>query len=106
MAQDDRQAQQDSLLVAESKSKTARPPFYKVILFNDDYTPMDFVVEILLHVFHKETTEAFHLMMNVHQQGSAVCGVYTREVAETKTAQVLSLARENEHPLQCVMEKE
>jgi ATP-dependent Clp protease adaptor protein ClpS len=97
---------QESVLVAEPKTRTARPPFYKVMLLNDDYTPMDFVVLILKQVFHKEHTDAIQVMLEVHNQGSGTCGVFTRDVAETKIDQVAAFSRKNEHPLQCVMEKE
>ncbi len=98
----------DTVLVVEpkTKTKTARPPFYKVMLLNDDYTPMDFVVFILKQVFHKRHEEAIQIMLEVHNRGSGTCGVFTRDVAETKVEQVVALARKNEHPLQCVMEKE
>ncbi len=88
------------------KSKTAKPPLYKVILLNDDYTPMEFVVEVLEAVFHKQHAEATRIMLHVHQNGIGVAGVYPFEVAETKTHTVEELAREAEYPLKCVMEKE
>lgn len=98
----------DGLLVLEPKThaKTARPPLYKVMLLNDDYTPMDFVVLILKQFFHKEHEDAINITLEVHNRGSGVCGTYTRDVAETKIEQVTATARQNEHPLQCVMEKE
>src|SRR5262249_61946048 len=88
------------------KTKTKRPSLYKVLLLNDDYTPMEFVVHILERFFNKNRDEATTIMLHVHQNGVGVCGVFTYEVAETKVAQVLDLARRNEHPLQCTMEKE
>src|SRR5271166_3968293 len=89
-----------------TKSKTAKPPLYKVILLNDDYTPMEFVVEVLKAVFHKQHADATRIMLHVHQNGMGVAGVYPFEVAETKTSTVEELAREAEYPLKCVMEKE
>lgn len=82
------------------------PPLYNVVLLNDDYTPMDFVVFILESVFHKSSSESEKIMLAVHHHGSAVCGVYSYEVAETKMMEVVSLAREKEYPLQCIIEKE
>jgi ATP-dependent Clp protease adaptor protein ClpS len=98
----------DAVLVVEPKTRatTARPPFYKVMLLNDDYTPMDFVVFVLKQVFHKPHEEAIHIMLEVHNRGSGTCGIFTRDVAETKVEQVVAVARKNEHPLQCVMEKD
>jgi len=96
----------ETVLVAEPKTRTARPPFYKVLLLNDDYTPMDFVVLVLKQVFHKPHEDAMRIMLDVHTHGSGTCGVFTRDVAETKVDLVVAIARKNEHPLQCVMEKE
>jgi len=79
---------------------------YKVLLLNDDYTPMDFVVTILEKFFGKNENEAVEIMMTVHRKGVGLCGVYTYEVAETKVGQVMSFAKKNEHPLQCTMEKD
>ena len=79
---------------------------YKVLLLNDDYTPMDFVVYVLERFFNKPPEEATRIMLHVHQKGVGICGVYTYEVAETKVAQVTSFSRQHEHPLQCTMEKE
>jgi|SRR5271166_302805 len=87
------------------KSKTAKPPLYKVILLNDDYTPMEFVVELLKTVFHKGQAEATRIMLHVHQNGMGVAGVYPFEVAETKVRTVEELARQSQFPLKCVMEK-
>ena len=81
------------------------PPMYKVLLHNDDYTSMEFVVAILIGVFHKSTPEAARIMMNVHEQGIGVAGIYTREICETKIDKVHSLARQKEFPLRCSMEK-
>lgn len=94
------------VLVAEPKTQTARPPFYKVVLLNDDYTPMEFVVHVLEKIFRKPQDEAVQIMLQVHHSGAGICGVFTRDVAETKVEQVVHVARQNEHPLQCVMEKE
>jgi ATP-dependent Clp protease adaptor protein ClpS len=89
-----------------TKSKTAKPPLFKVILLNDDYTPMEFVVEVLKAVFHKPHADATRIMLHVHQNGMGIAGVYPFEVAETKTNTVEELARQAEYPLKCVMEKE
>jgi ATP-dependent Clp protease adaptor protein ClpS len=92
-------------VVTKKRKKLTEPPLYKVLLHNDDYTTMEFVVIVLEKVFHKTTAEATRIMLNVHNQGIGVAGVYTREVAETKVAIVLDLARKNEYPLLCTMEK-
>ena len=97
---------QDSNISVKTKPVTKKPPMYKVLLMNDDYTPMEFVVHILQSFFNKNLQEAADIMMHVHKKGVGLCGVYTREVAETKVAQVLTAARQAEHPLQCTMEKE
>jgi ATP-dependent Clp protease adaptor protein ClpS len=96
----------DGLVVEETKPKLQRPKMYKVILLNDDYTPMEFVVIILERFFRKRREEAVQIMLHVHQRGMGVCGVYTREVAETKVRQVMEFSREHQHPLQCTMELE
>ncbi len=96
----------DTVLLAEPKTKTKRPPFSKVVLLNDDYTPMEFVVHVVQTIFRKSPEDAMRIMLEVHQKGAGICGVYTREVAETKVEQVIHLARRNEHPLQCVMEQD
>jgi ATP-dependent Clp protease adaptor protein ClpS len=93
-------------LVTKTRPKTKRPSLYKVLLLNDDYTPMEFVIHVLEHFFNKNAEEATKIMLHVHQKGVGVCGVFTYEVAETKVAQVMDLARQNQHPLQCRMEKE
>lgn len=98
--------QHESVMVAEPKTKTKKPSFYKVILLNDDYTPMDFVVLVLKQLFHKSHEDAIRIMLEVHNRGSGLCGVYTLDVAETKSEQVTTAARMNEYPLQCVVEKE
>ncbi len=89
-----------------TKTKTARPPMFKVILLNDDYTPMEFVVEVLKAVFHKPHAEATRIMLHVHQNGMGVAGVYPYEIADTKVRTVEELARQAEYPLKCTMEKE
>lgn len=94
------------LMIAPAKVKPKRPPMYKVILLNDDYTPMEFVVTVIEHIFRKSHTEAVELMLQVHQQGAAVVGLYTRDVAETKVEQVVEYARINEYPLQCTLESQ
>jgi ATP-dependent Clp protease adaptor protein ClpS len=94
------------LMLAEPVTKAKRPPMYKVTLLNDDFTPMDFVVTVIEHIFRKTHEEAVQLMLSVHEKGSAIVGVYTREVAETKVDQTVEYARINEHPLQCAMEPE
>ena len=92
--------------ITKTKPKVVRPSLYKVLLLNDDYTPQEFVVWLLEQIFQKSQEEAVRIMLHVHQTGIGICGVYTYEVAETKVAQVMELARRNEHPLQCTMEKE
>jgi ATP-dependent Clp protease adaptor protein ClpS len=89
-----------------TKAKTAKPPLYKVVLLNDDYTPMEFVVELLKVVFHRDHADATRIMLWVHQNGMGVAGVYPYEVAETKVRTVEELARQAEYPLKCVMEKD
>jgi len=93
-------------LVTKTRPKTRKPNLYKVLLLNDDYTPMEFVILILEKFFNKRHEEASQIMMHVHQRGVGVCGVYTFEVAETKVTQVMDFARQHDHPLQCTMEKE
>lgn len=92
-------------VVAEKKQQTKRPSMYKVLLHNDDYTTMDFVVMVLQSIFHKSVEEANRIMLNVHEQGLGVAGVYPRDVAETKVILVHELARKNEYPLKCSLEK-
>jgi ATP-dependent Clp protease adaptor protein ClpS len=82
----------------------AEPPMYQVILLNDDFTPMDFVIRILVELFYLSTEQAERVMLEVHHKGRGICGVFTREIAETRVAQVNQVARQNEHPLLCVME--
>lgn len=89
-----------------TRTRTQKPSMYKVLLLNDDFTPMDFVVHILERFFGKNRQEAMEIMLHVHRRGVGVCGVYTFEVAESKVHQVMECARANEHPLQCTLEKE
>ncbi|MHB8258128.1 MAG: ATP-dependent Clp protease adapter ClpS [Acidiferrobacterales bacterium] len=96
----------DGLVVQEVKPQLKRPQLYKVILLNDDYTPMEFVIVVLERFFHKNREEATRIMLHVHQKGIGVCGLYTREVAETKVRQVMVFSADNQHPLQCTMEPE
>lgn len=98
--------QSDGLAVQEAKPRLKKPQLYKVILLNDDFTPMEFVVRVLERFFHKNREEATRIMLHVHRRGVGVCGVFTYEVAETKVTQVMDLARQNQHPLQCTIEKE
>jgi len=96
---------QDGFAVEEVKPKLKQPPLYKVIILNDDFTPMDFVVEVLQRFFGMNQEKATQIMLHVHTRGIGVCGVYTRDVAETKVHQVNNYSRENQHPLLCTMEK-
>lgn len=96
----------DELTVTESKQKLKKPPLYKVLLHNDNFTTMEFVVFILKDVFHKSDSEAIRIMLQVHHQGIGVAGIYTYEIAETKVSKVLGLARQNEFPLMCTLEEE
>ncbi|WJW74393.1 ATP-dependent Clp protease adapter ClpS [Thiohalobacter sp. IOR34] len=95
----------DGLAVEEAKPRLKPPPLYKVVLLNDDYTPMEFVVEILERFFRMNREQATQVMLHVHTRGKGVCGVYTREIAETKVAQVNDYSREHQHPLLCTMEE-
>ena len=96
----------DTGVVVETRARTQRPPLYKVMLLNDDYTPMEFVVHVLERFFGMSHSQAFELMLTVHKRGLAVVGVFSFEVAETKVGQVMDFARRHQHPLQCTMEKE
>lgn len=96
----------DGLLLAEAEVKTKRPPYFKVVLLNDDYTPMDFVVFILKDIFRRNHADAVSIMLEVHHKGAGVCGIYTRDVAETKADEVIVASRREEYPLQCLVEKE
>jgi ATP-dependent Clp protease adaptor protein ClpS len=92
-------------IVTKTKPQTKRPNMYRVLILNDDYTPMEFVVHVLERFFNKDNEAAHRIMMHVHNHGVGECGVYTYEVAETKVTQVMDFARKHQHPLQCVMEK-
>tara|TARA_R110002096_G_scaffold8802_3_gene35787 strand:+ start:35071 stop:35400 length:330 start_codon:yes stop_codon:yes gene_type:complete len=96
----------DVSLATKTKPKTQKPKMYKVLLLNDDFTPMEFVVHVLERFFGITNDQAYGLMMQVHQKGLAVVGVFSHDVAETKVMQVMDLARKHQHPLQCTMEKE
>ena len=96
----------DSGLATKTRSRTKRPPMYKVLLLNDDYTPMEFVVHVLERFFGMSHSQAFEIMLTVHKKGMAVVGVFSFEIAETKVAQVMDFARRHQHPLQCTLEKE
>ena len=96
----------DQDVLVDTRAKTERPPLYKVMLLNDDYTPMEFVVIVLERFFGMNQAQAFDIMLTVHKKGLAVVGVFSHEVAETKVAQVMDFARRHQHPLQCTMEKE
>ena len=93
-------------VVTKTRAKTQRPSLYKVLLLNDDYTPMEFVILVLERFFAKTREDATRIMLHVHHNGVGVCGVFTFEVAETKVSQVMEFARQHQHPLQCTMEKE
>ena len=93
------------LAVEEARPKVKQPPLYRVLLINDDYTPMEFVVDILETIFSMERTRATQVMLEVHTKGKGVCGVFNYEIAETKVAQVISLAQQHQHPLLCTMEE-
>jgi ATP-dependent Clp protease adaptor protein ClpS len=93
-------------LITKTRPKTKKPSLYKVLLLNDDYTPMEFVVHVLERFFNKGREEATRIMLHVHRKGVGICGVYTYEVAETKVAQVMDFSRQHQYPLQCTMEKE
>jgi len=93
-------------IIVKAKPKTKKPSMYKVLMLNDDYTPMEFVVHVLERFFHKNREEATRIMLHVHQRGVGICGVYTYEVAETKVTQVMDFARRHQHPLQCTLEKD
>lgn len=93
-------------VVIKSRVKTKQPSMYKVLMLNDDYTPMEFVVHVLERFFAKSREEATRVMLHVHQRGVGICGVFTYEIAETKVNQVMDFARRHQHPLQCTLEKE
>ena len=108
MTRDNRQNGQGksgTAVVTKTKPKTKRPSLYRVLLLNDDYTPMEFVVHVLMRFFNKNQEDATRIMLHVHNHGVGECGIYNYEVPETKATQVMDFARKNQHPLQCVMEK-
>lgn len=94
-----------TLIATRPKAQTKRPALYRVLLLNDDYTPMEFVIHVLERFFNKSREDATEIMLHVHQNGVGECGIYTYEVAETKVTLVMDFARQHQHPLQCVMEK-
>ena len=96
----------DTGLATKTRTKVKRPSLYRVLLLNDDYTPMEFVVAILQQVFNRNQDDAIRIMMHVHNHGVGECGIYPYEVAESKVTMVMDAARKNQHPLQCVMEKQ
>ena len=106
MMDDDDTPEGDLGIALKTRPKSKRPPMYKVMLLNDDYTPMEFVIHILERFFGLDHAHAFEIMLTVHKKGLAVVGVFSYEIAETKVAQVMDSARRNQHPLQCTMEKE
>ncbi|MBV2122991.1 MAG: ATP-dependent Clp protease adapter ClpS [gamma proteobacterium symbiont of Stewartia floridana] len=95
----------DGLALEEASPKLKRPPLYKVIILNDDYTPMEFVVQVLETFFNMDREKATRVMLHVHTRGVGVCGVFTKDIAETKVSQVNDYSRSNQHPLMCTMEE-
>ncbi len=93
-------------VAVKSRAKTKKPAMYKVLMLNDDYTPMEFVVHVLEQYFQKRNEDATRIMLHVHQKGVGICGVFTYDVAETKVSQVMDFARQHQHPLQCTIEKD
>jgi ATP-dependent Clp protease adaptor protein ClpS len=106
MSEKDNDDKTSTGVVVKTKPKTKKPSLYKVLMLNDDYTPMDFVVHVLEQFFGKSREDATRIMLHVHQRGVGICGVFTYEVAETKVAQVVDYARQHQHPLQCTLERE
>ncbi len=106
MSDNDSRPEDEADVLLQTKPKTKRPPMYKVMLLNDDYTPMEFVITILERFFQIGHSQATEIMLTVHKKGLAVVGVFHHEIAETKVTQVMTFARKHQHPLQCVMEKE
>jgi ATP-dependent Clp protease adaptor protein ClpS len=98
------QRDDEELATATAKPQVKKPPLYKVVMLNDDFTPMEFVVEVLIRFFYMDMEKASQIMLAVHTEGKATCGVFTRDVAETKAALVVDFARENQHPLMCNVE--
>ncbi len=105
MSEEHQEQYGDGLALQEAKPKLKRPPLYKVVLLNDDYTPMDFVVDVLQTFFNMSHDKAHQVMLHVHTRGKGVCGVFTYEIAETKAALVNDYSRQNDHPLQCTLER-
>ncbi|MFO7551739.1 MAG: ATP-dependent Clp protease adapter ClpS [Haliea sp.] len=103
-AGDEQRDNDGGLTLQESKPELKKPPLFKVVLLNDDYTPMEFVVEVLEVFFRMNREQATHVMLTVHTKGKGVCGIYTRDIAETKATQVNQYARDNQHPLLCEIE--
>ena len=93
-------------IILESRTQTKKPSMYKVVMMNDDYTPMEFVVHVLQQFFGRSVDEATQIMLNVHQRGVGICGIYSFEIAETKASKTMEYARQKEHPLQLQLEKE
>jgi ATP-dependent Clp protease adaptor protein ClpS len=109
MADNDRQDDDDGPVIGaitKTRPETKRPSMYKVLMLNDDYTPMEFVVHVLERFFHKTREESTRIMLHIHRRGVGLCGVFTYEVAETKVTQVMDFARQHQHPLQCTLEKD
>ena len=106
MADRDKPGDSDTGVLTETKPKTDKPPLYKVMILNDDFTPMEFGVMVMERFFGMSHAQAFELMLTVHKTGLAVVGVYSHEIAETKVAQVMDFAQRHQHPLQCTMERE
>lgn len=102
---DDGKGGSGTAVVTKTRTQTKRPNVYRVLLLNDDYTPMEFVVHVIIRFFQKSQEDATRIMLHVHNHGVGECGVFTYEVAETKVTQVMDFARKHQHPLQCVMEK-
>lgn len=105
MSEPERIEGERGLVLDEAEPKVKKPPLYQVILLNDDYTPMEFVVDVLEQIFRMDRTTATRVMLEVHTRGKGVCGVFIFEIAETKVAQVMSYARQHQHPLLCTMEE-
>jgi ATP-dependent Clp protease adaptor protein ClpS len=103
---DDDDGRTDVGVITQTKPKTQKPALYKVLMMNDDYTPMEFVIHVLQRFFKMSIEDATKVMLHVHQRGVGVCGIFTYEVAETKVSQVMDFAKKHQHPLQCTMEKE
>ena len=101
----DGESERGTFVITRTKPQVKKPSMYRVLLLNDDYTPMEFVIHVLERFFQKDREQATRIMLHVHNHGVGECGVFTYEVAETKVTQVMDCARENHHPLQCVMEK-